>query len=559
MKTQKLWYFLLALCIIISSFVFACNSPAETPAPTTTPTPTPATTPPPTTTPTPTQTPTTSPTPTSTPATTTPQYGGTLKLIANYGWTDNLGYPPMTPPSFTPFVPAPAIESLLRADPTTGLPTPYLITGWEWADDYNSIVLTLRQGVKFHDGTDFNAQSVKYMLDIQKSITADLGEVTSIDVINDYTLRFNTKRYSNSLLYDLVCKAGAAGAISATSVKTHGPDWSLTNAVSTGPFKQTSFQRSVGIRYEKFDGYWQEGKPYLDAVDVSFITDPVTAKLSFMAGEGNVVAGITSLDAQELAATGKYDVTAYPTRVNVLAPDSINPDSIFSKLEVRQAIAYAIDVESLVEVHGNGMITYTNQVLYPNSIGYNPNVVGYPYNPAKAKQLLAEAGYPDGFDTTIYFQSGLGYDNAALIAQRYLSDVGINAELQPIGSARRAELIYNGWPTSSMMLYGAYLTAGNTSVKTFVNCYSQSSLAFASLQRPDDVQAALDKALGELDQDKFISYLQEVSAGIIDTHCLVIPLFMDIVVGARDKSIQDSYILDPTNENWTPEVTWIKK
>lgn len=535
---KKLVYFGLVLSIVASLLVFACT-PAEEPTPTE---------------PTPTEPTPTEPTPTE-PTPTGPQYGGVIKMIANYGWTENVGYPPISPPSFSPFVPAPAVEALLRVDPTTGLPAPYLLTGWEWAADYSSITFTVKEGVKFHDGSDFNAQSIKYMLDIYMPTSPDLADVTSIEVVDDYTLKFNTTRFSNNVLYDLVCKSGAAGVVSATSVKTNGADYSITHAVGTGPFKQVSFQRNVGIVFDKFEDYWQDGKPYLDTVDVAFITDPLTAKLSFMGGEGNVVAGLTPTDAQELAATGKYEMASYPTRVCVLAPDSANPDSPWSNLAVRQAASYAIDDETLVEVFGYGLIPFTNQVLYPNTIGYNPDVVGYPYNPDKAKELLAEAGYPDGFDTTLYYQMGLGYDGAVTIAQRYLSEVGINAELQPVGSGQRGTLLTKGW--DGLILYGNFLTAGYTASKTMVNYYSQDSRYFISMERPDALQAVLDELLEETDNAKMIAGMQEWNKMFIDDYCMAIPLFADITIGAIDPSIKDSLILDATMEQWTPEDAWI--
>jgi ABC-type transport system substrate-binding protein len=480
-------------------------------------------------------------------------------MIANHIYTENMGYPPISPPSFNGFIPAPAVEALLRIDPDTGLPDPYLVTGWEWADDYSSIDLSLRQGVKFHDGTDFNAETVKFGLQALQQTSGDLGEVTDMEALDDYTLRMYTERYSNTLLYDLACKAGAAGVISASSVKSNGADWSVTHAVGTGPFKQVDYQRSVGIKYEKFDDYWQEGKPYLDAVDIAFITDPLIAKLSFLAGEGNVVVGINAADSLELAATGKYNIVSAPNKQNLLVPDSNNPDSPFSKLEVRQALSYAIDVPALLEAYGYGTIPYTNQVLYPTSVGYNQDVVGYPYNPTKTKELLAEAGYPDGLSTTLYYQTGIGYDTAMLIVQRYLNEAGIQTELQPVGSARRAELIFNGWPTNSIMFYGNFLTAGYTSAKSYVNYYSNRANVFVSMEKPAEMQDVLDELLGETDQDKFVAGLEEWSSLFIDKYCLGVPLFTNNVVGAMDKSIQDSYILDPTMENWTPENTWIKK
>jgi ABC-type transport system substrate-binding protein len=553
--SKKLGYLGLSLCIIASLFVFACNTtePATIPAMTPT-TPIPTT---PTTTSTPTTTGLASTEPAQTSTSEQPKYGGTLSIISNWAWTENIGYPPLLQPAFQGFIPAPSLEVLLRLG-EDGLPHPWLVTGWEWTSDKQALMLTLRQGVKFQDGTDFNADSVKYMLNLMKTGTTELADVSSIEVIDDYTLKLNMKKYSNTLLYDLCAMSGGAGATSASAIKINGQDWALTHPIGTGPFKFVSYQRDVQVKFEKWDGYWQEGKPYLDKVEYSIIKDPVIAGISFQAGEGNAVVGLTSVEILALQKAAKYDLLSYPTRVNYLLPDSSNPDSPFNKLEVRQAISYAIDGETLVSVFGNGLIPYTNQICTSASSMYNPDITGYPYNPEKAKELLAEAGYPDGFNTKIYYQTGLGWESAATMAQGYLDAVGIKVELQPLAAGARGELMVKGWE-NSMLLYGAYQAGAYVPLKTLTNYFSQSSVVWPSIYHPDEIQDLLDSAMTEPDPTKVIDKTKEINRLMIDKYCLAIPMFSDSTMGAADQSVQDSNLLNPKLDNWTPEQAWIDK
>ncbi len=102
--------------------------------------------------------------------------------------------------------------------------------------------------------------------------------------------------------------------------------------VGTGPFKMTSFQRDVFLRYEKFDGYWQKGKPYLDAIEWTFIADRVAAQMAFKAGQGQVIYGINPADAADLQTTGKYTIVTTPSAVFGLIGDTSNTKSPFADI-----------------------------------------------------------------------------------------------------------------------------------------------------------------------------------------------------------------------------------
>ena len=165
-----------------------------------------------------------------------------------------------------------------------GLPVPWLATGWKIAKDLRSITFTLRKGVKFHDGTDFNAEAVKWNLDRYRTSTnTELKSVESVEVLDPFTVKLNLSKWSSTLIDNFTMHAGMM--ISPTSFQKNGADWAKTHPVGTGPFKLAYWQRDTSVKFEKFPGYWQKGKPYLDGVEWVIIADMVTRTMAFKKGE----------------------------------------------------------------------------------------------------------------------------------------------------------------------------------------------------------------------------------------------------------------------------------
>ena len=139
--------------------------------------------------------------------------------------------------------------------------------------------------------------------------------------------------------------------MSPTAFQTHGKDWCLNNPVGTGPFKLTSFTRDVQKTFERWDGYWQEGKPYLDKIVVDIIADPMTQIASFLKGDDDVIINLDPTDAFNLK--DKPGVVISQSAVTgdelFLFPNSANTNSPWNKLEVRQAMSYAVDTQAIVD------------------------------------------------------------------------------------------------------------------------------------------------------------------------------------------------------------------
>src|ERR1035437_6549804 len=384
---KRLVYVIVASVLAVSSLLAACASPAATP--------TQATAAPTTTVPKATVTATATPT-----ATVTPKYGGQLKVIYATGPGTSIGMP-QEAVGGTVATEQLSLETLFRED-IDGSLNPLLATSMDVAPDGSSITIHLRQGVKFQDGSDWNAQALKWNWDQVKSIgmNANVSDYwKSVQVIDDYTFKVNYTVWQNVALKSL--GENWTYIVSPTAFTKNGIDWMRQNMVGTGPFQQKSYQRDVQYDSTKFAQYWQTGKPYLDGVQLLYVADEMTRIALFESGGADALVGVPDSLHSNLAAQG-YNVLHQPTGNLSLVPDSNNADSPWSNLKVRQAAEYAIDKTSLTSVQGHGFMTPSYQLPTPYATVYDKNFSGdKKYDVAKAKQLLIDAGYPNGFKTTI--------------------------------------------------------------------------------------------------------------------------------------------------------------
>jgi len=327
------------------------------------------------------------------------KYGGTLRF-GMFNVLPNPGYmPEVTSNGPLVYVYA-AYESLIKYD-EKGNVIPSLATEWSTDPSEPSITWTLRQGVRFSDGEPFNAAAVKRNIEEYQSVGRnETQNIDSIEVVDDYTVKLMLKSWNSSTLEGMGFYVFYASPKALEDV-----DALRSTSAGTGPFKVTEFENNVKVRYVKNNYYWQEGKPYLDGINFDIIQENQTIALAFQNGEYDAILIEDLIAGQQLMNSGLYDMEENKSGRGLvgtgLIPNSADPDSPFYDVKVRQAMCYAIDAEAIVKTFGYGLLDSTNQWAAPGAKTYSPNVKGYPYNPEKAKQLLKEAGYPNGFDTVI--------------------------------------------------------------------------------------------------------------------------------------------------------------
>jgi peptide/nickel transport system substrate-binding protein len=500
----------------------------------------------------------TSTTTASTPATTTtsttpaaeqPQYGGTFRYIDPRGPATTIGWlaepgPPLGLYACT------MMEGLVDVD-YQGTVMPKLATGWNVASDLSSITFTLRTGVKFHDGSDFNAAVAKWNYDNYIAAhLASVKDVSSVDAVDDHTIRINLSQYSNTFL----ATVSSIYMISKAAFDAGGAEGLRWNPVGTGPFEFESFERDVSLKVVKFNNYWQTGKPYLDGIEAQFIIDPLTASASFEAGEADAVGGDVAKVLGDLKQKG-YEVLSSYTGAITLIPDSNNADSIWANEKVREAVDYAIDRDAIVKARGFGLWTTTYQFAPPDASAYIKDLPERKYDPEKAKQLLTEAGYPDGFDTTLIGDSSTTDKEATVAVQGYLAAIGINAQLDWIDFAGFVQYVMGGWNDAILACANGFSAANINQGIDFV--WSQTAAFFPSVQKTDQLQTLLDESMASKDYDPAL--VQKVLRYIYDT-----AMFLPLYCITRGHAIQ-SYVHDSgfyTQQNWavfTPADTWLSK
>jgi len=362
--------------------------------------------------------------------------------------TGNLGCPTQAMSGHAFLQAQTCLELLVRIDEEGNL-APGLATDWALDPTAKTITFTLRQGVKFHDGADWNAEAAKWNLDkIDSADLTTLGKnIASVDISDTYTIVLTLNMWDSTVL-DVLAGIDREGLmISPLSGQAHDDEWCKMNPVGTGPFKFVSWEPEVKQVYEKFDDYWQEGKPALDGVEFIFIADPLTRALALEAGEVDV-ALVEVNDAKMLEAKGTYTIQTSPGGGFIgIAGDSINPDSPFADIRVRQAVEYAIDKEAICDNIGMGYWTPVCKQAKPGSWADDPAVVGLSYNPTKAIELLDDAGYSGGLDISIYTPSTAPYLDLMTAIQGYLAAVGIHATMELYD--------YNGWVSN--VVFGGWV------------------------------------------------------------------------------------------------------
>jgi peptide/nickel transport system substrate-binding protein len=459
------------------------------------------------------------------------RYGGILKFTHN-GAISNIASPADGALLMRHL--RPVFETLLNIDEQERI-QPGLAESCDVSRDGKTITLHLRKGIKFHDDTDFNAAAVKFNLELAKknnipSATV-LRNVISYDVIDPYTLRLTLSHYDCRLLLRLAqSPLGQVGSPQALQKEVTSDKIVQAHMVGTGPFKFDSWQRDSYVRFVKWDGYWQKGRPYLDGMEIRTIIDTTVSIMAFKAGETRMVENIDPVDALALKGEG-YEIYTPSTVhfIHSICPDGANPDSPFANKKVREALEYAINKEEMAKGIGMGWYEPTYQFASVKDPFYAPGVKPRKYDPAMAKKLLAEAGYPNGVKTTLVVDVRKRKDEVVAM-QTYLKDAGFDCTMDLASVARITEMTMKGW--KGILVFG-FPTQANTN--GIITRFAQD---FPSMYRPVGFQEKWDALIAEPDHDKRTVKMREL-VKIMQEEALVMPTHTDAPRSAWNGTVKD--------------------
>ena len=366
------------------------------------------------------------------------QYGGIL-TIGTGATVATPGYTPLCTTNASQIYTRVAYESLASFD-EQGRLIPMLATSWTTNPDEPSVTWTLQQGVQFADGEPFNAQAVVANIEAYRAANRpEVMGVVSMDIISDYEIKMNLA-YWNSSAVDSI----GYFVLYMSPVALQDEEALYATTCGTGPFQMTDFVTNISATYTRNDNYWQEGKPYLDGVRINVIPEITTLESAFIAEECDIILAVSMEVGNDLRerypdrfASGDYLQVVNGSGQGVvstgLIPASYDPSSPWADVRVRLAMAYAIDTDTLIEAFTYGAGIKTNQWAIPGSITYNDAFTGVEYNPDRARALLAEAGYANGFDTTINSPPGDAEIVTAIAPM--LTEVGIRTTVNMVDGA----------------------------------------------------------------------------------------------------------------------------
>jgi peptide/nickel transport system substrate-binding protein len=369
-----------------------------------------------------------------------PKYGGTLTVAEPIFPGQPLGYPPDR--MFAEMIFQQMCLEPLLWQSVDGVFHPRLATEWKVADDGSSVTFTLRKNVTFHDGSELNAQVVKWNYDLEIEAGKALNW-KSVDAIDNSTVRVNLKQWMNSALQDFSFEGGNY-IISKAAFDKNGIDWVRQNMVGTGPFKQSDYVRDTLVAFTKNDKYWDTGKPYVDKLVYKCIPDALVQEAAFKAKELDGMASGITPTLVSLVKSGMVAVTGI-LGVGCYVPDSVHPNSPLANEKFRMALEYAMDKEAYIAAFSNGLFGPAYQWCPPTSAAYDPSLPERKYDVAKAKALLTEAGYPNGASINFYYTNDPpGSDMSQAVAEQW-AEIGIKVNAQVLPSAKFEEYSRTGW------------------------------------------------------------------------------------------------------------------
>lgn len=432
---------------------------------------------------------------------------------------------------------------------------PWLAERWEVSADRRALTLRFRRGVWFHDSTELTAEVVKFNLDRQIQARRLPSYVKSVDAVDRYTVRLNLESWNNGIY--LALSGTAAMIASAANIQRLGEERAQWQPVGTGPFRIVRYDPNARADYVRFGRYWDQPKPYLDRLELRFFaqTEPVTLRAALEAGQLDVVRLPPEL-ASDLQRTGRFNViTGPPSRaILMLIPDSTNANSPFANRLVREALGYALDRENLARALGGGFGQPWNQIAPPESPAVIPDYRGPTYNVQRARELLAQAGYPNGFRTKLILAFYLQRDIAAAL-QEALKQVGIQADLELPQIGRYVEYQRQGWQGLLVHLYGYF-----PNFNSYITFYLSDTAAevWASLKRPEGLQKLLDESAGTLTPQRH--KLQQLHRMLLQDHT-VIPVYTHpgFPVVIRKGVEETGHLQGATWPFWKPAEAWVRR
>ncbi|KLU59928.1 glutathione-binding protein GsiB precursor [Peptococcaceae bacterium CEB3] len=335
------------------------------------------------------------------------------------------------------------MEGLIGFDKSMKM-VPLLATSWEVSPDAKEFTFHLRKGVKFSDGTPFNAQAVKVNIDRLSDPKSNLKRhslfslVDKTVVVDEYTVKVILKQPFGAMLNNFAHPA--ALMVSPAALEKYGKNIGR-HPVGTGEYMLKEWIPGDHLTVVKNPNYWRQGYPKLDSITFKSVPENGSRIAMLQTGEADFIYPVPPENVQSLVGQSGVTVKHKPS----IIVDYVSMNTLkkpFNDPKVRQALNYAIDKNAFIKVVYSGLAEPMTSEIASNVQFFSPQQP-YPYDPNKAKALLKEAGYPNGFDTTIWSNNNSTYIKATQFIQQQLAQVGVKVKIENMESGTMDSKIWS--------------------------------------------------------------------------------------------------------------------
>jgi peptide/nickel transport system substrate-binding protein len=431
---------------------------------------------------------------------------------------------------------------------------PDLAQKWDISADGKTYTFTLRKGVKFHSGRDVTSADVKYTFDrlVDKATASPnaslLAPAESVTTPDDNTVVINLKQADASFLTNLT--SPAAVIINKDAVQKNG-DLTKT-ADGTGPFKFKEYVPNTRVVLERNPEYWDSGKPYLDGVEMTIAADDTARSAAVRTGTVDFIEYAPLKDIPSLQSDNSL-VLAGDQNTNIRFIGLNVTRKPFSELKVRQAIAAVVDREAVLGPAVFGFGTATVEIFPPGywaGLGVKTSAP----DADKAKQLLAEAGYPQGFSTTILSWSQYSFlSNAAVVVQDQLKQIGISADINLEENAAFIKDYLDNNFDLTVSGTSAYVDPNDIYLRNFGSNQPSNAVRYSN-PKADDLIA---QGVATTDQTKRKQIYQQLQQLLLDD----VP-WVNLYIANQFEAMKTyvkGYTHIPTGTNYTLKDVWLDK
>lgn len=430
-------------------------------------------------------------------------------------------------------------DTLVDVDQKSNEVVPQIAESWEQVSD-TEYRFHIRKGLKFHNGEDLKADDVKFSLDraiASAAVSYIVDFIKEVKVEDEYTVLVTTKAPYAPTLRNL---AVPFAAIVPKDYVSANPDILKSKPVGSGPYKFVSWSQNDNVKLEAFDAYYA-GAPKTKYLEMKVIPEAAQRTIALETGEVDLAYDILTSDLKRVRENKNLTLFEAPSLTCFYISMNMKKKP-FDNQKVRQAINYAIDRQLLVDTVNSGTGSPADAIIAPAVFGYYASGV-YEYNPAKAKQLLAEAGYPNGFECSLWVNNNQSRVEMCQAIQEMLREVGITCKVEVMefgtfisrSTAGEHDMAYFGWVTSTKDADYTYYSLEHSS--------QQGAAGNRSFIADPRVDALVEKARTNADTQVRLDAYKELSILLKDIANNAPIIYTAISAGASNKI--EGFALDP--------------